>query len=187
MSDYSELKRLAEDTRRILRDSFDLDELEVASHKFHNQITPEVVIALIAENDRLEQECENARRTAEYWKAEHVAGNALIEQLKRNCDLLEKQRDEAGKAADSAIEKCRVKDEFYQDALHSHIKLREDRDAALKQVEELRALLSGVCDYADGLLCEVNHSANYCGSTGPDAVHEDADYMAARAALQAKP
>lgn len=58
---------------------------------------------------------------------------------------------------------------------------------AEQERDTLRALLAGVCDYADGLLCEVNSAWAYGGSTGPNAVHEDADYLAARAALEIKP
>lgn len=65
--------------------------------------------------------------------------------------------------------------------------LRIERDALRAQVEAMRELLTGVCDYADDLLTDVKRAWSYCGSTGADEVHKDADYLAARAALQAKP
>lgn len=65
--------------------------------------------------------------------------------------------------------------------------LEAERDALRAQVEAMRELLAGVCDYADDLLTDVNRAWSYCGSTGADEVHKDADYLAARAALQAKP
>jgi hypothetical protein len=39
-------------------------------------------VALEEEVDRLRAELANARRTAEYWKAEHLAGNAELDALK---------------------------------------------------------------------------------------------------------
>ena len=68
-----------------------------------------------------------------------------------------------------------------------NVQFAAERDAALKQVEGLRALLSGVCDYADGLLIDVNRALDYGGSTGPELGHEDDDYRSARSLLQDQP
>jgi hypothetical protein len=40
-------------------------------------------VALEEEVDRLRAELANARRTAEYWKAEHLAGNAELDALRQ--------------------------------------------------------------------------------------------------------
>lgn len=65
------------------------------------------------------------------------------------------------------------------------VQIKQAVDDLNAQVEVMRSRLSGVCDYADGLLCEVNAACSYGGSTGPEVVHEDADYLAARITLQA--
>lgn len=44
------------------------------------------------EIERLERELAEARRTAEYWKAEHLAGNAMIERLERELAEAEQSR-----------------------------------------------------------------------------------------------
>ncbi len=58
----------------------------------------------VTEIERLGRELAEARRTAEYWKAEHLAGNAMIERLERERDTEERDccivMDERDRATD---------------------------------------------------------------------------------------
>ena len=51
-------------------------------------IAADAITALRAENERQAREIANARRTAEYWKREHLAANAAAERVEAERDAL---------------------------------------------------------------------------------------------------
>ncbi|WP_443696416.1 hypothetical protein [Pseudomonas sp.] len=58
------------------------------------------------------------------------------------------------------------------------------RMAALQSdLTKARELLAGVCEYANGLLTEVNDAWAYAGSTGEKQLHKDSDYLESKALL----
>ncbi|MGV6475401.1 hypothetical protein [Azotobacter vinelandii] len=50
-------------------------------------------VSLAQQRDTLRAEVAQARGTAEYWKAEHLAGNAEIERLQKDADLFRRLRN----------------------------------------------------------------------------------------------
>lgn len=88
MTDYSELKRLAEQVGTSRLSSPDFGRLLV---KWTKYVTPNVILALIAENERLESE-------ALYSAAGFDAAREEVERIKADNEALRKG---SGKAADA--------------------------------------------------------------------------------------
>ena len=71
-------------------------ELDIEAYKYNGEyISADFARKLKRENSELRKQLEQARTTAEYWKAEHLEGNAKLEQAEARC-----------KHYETALEKC---------------------------------------------------------------------------------
>jgi uncharacterized ferredoxin-like protein len=68
---------------------------------------------LTADVDRLERELAKARRTAEYWKAEHLAGNEQIDAARAEAEAL---RHDMERQADTLAELATENEALRKDA-----------------------------------------------------------------------
>ena len=90
LGDYVSSEDYDRDTQELERIEQQLCETEARALKWYHQINAHVDLyrelraerdTLHAANQRLESDLASARTTAEHWKAEHLAGNAVIERL----------------------------------------------------------------------------------------------------------
>ncbi|MGN8276794.1 hypothetical protein [Pseudomonas sp. SMN5] len=129
MTDYTELKRLAEAALRNWPDSkiFERPECE----RFIDAARPDVVLALIAENDRLNAECKQLILLECHGGTAQAAINLLAErdQLKAENGLLRQLAIDTGlelRKASSWI--CREVEAGTKSATHWAVRLRESAD-----------------------------------------------------------
>lgn len=73
---------------------------QLAGELLAKRVIYESVSAALAHKTR---ECEDARRTSEYWKAEHLAGNKEIDALKAQVEQLGRQVAEMSSASETLI------------------------------------------------------------------------------------
>lgn len=119
MTDYSELKQLAEASRVANHDERGPDEA------FQEALHPEVVLALIAENERLDGECEGCPM-------------AIAEELRKERDQLKAENDAMRTALEkiSAYAPCSgIKDPGFT-KMHMGILARDAIAAAMSQGEQ---------------------------------------------------
>ena len=100
MSDYTELQKAAEYAAQDTIKFADEGEEMRALQQFHEEVDPETVLALIAENERLSTACTRAEQVinAESKDAAIATGRANLlqaerDQLKAECEALRKEAD----------------------------------------------------------------------------------------------
>lgn len=100
MSDNSDLKAAATYAAQDVTKFADEDEESRALQQFHEEVDPETVLALIAENERLSTACTRAEQVinAESKAAAIATGRANLlqaerDQLKAECEALRKEAD----------------------------------------------------------------------------------------------
>ena len=100
MSDYTELQKAAEYAAQDTIKFADEGEEMRALQQFHEEVDPETVLALIAENERLSTACTRAEQVinAESKAAAIATGRANLlqaerDQLKAECEALRKEAD----------------------------------------------------------------------------------------------
>jgi cell division protein FtsB len=67
MTDYTELQKAAEYAAQDVAKFADEDEESRAFQQFHEEVSPETVLALIAENERLQQREQDLSASVKYW------------------------------------------------------------------------------------------------------------------------